>query len=104
VRVCDLPWRGAAGLLELLAVWQAAGALDEPMALARSLADRLGIEWGGGTLVCPPIGDADLVRAVLAEHRIKAAFRGTAIRFSTHVYNDDRDVGRAAEAIAPLVA
>jgi selenocysteine lyase/cysteine desulfurase len=41
---------------------------------------------------------------VLAEHRIKAAFRGTAIRFSTHVYNDTGDIDRAASAIAPLVA
>jgi selenocysteine lyase/cysteine desulfurase len=98
------PWIGAAESLELLVEWQAAGALEEPLALARSLADRLGIAWGGGTLVCPPIDDADRVRAVLAEHRIKAAFRGTAIRFSTHVYNDAADIERAADAIGPLVA
>jgi selenocysteine lyase/cysteine desulfurase len=98
------PWVGAAESLELLVEWQAAGWLDEPVALARSLADRLGIEWGGGTLVCPPIDDPDRVRAVLAEQRIKASFRGTAIRFSTHVYNDEADVQRAAAAIGPLVA
>ena len=98
------PWLGAAESLELLVDWQAAGALEEPVALARDLAARLGIEWGGGTLVCPPIDDADRVRAVLAEHRIKAAFRGTAIRFSTHVYNDAADIERAAAAIGPLVA
>ena len=99
-----ITWLGAAESLELLAQWQAAGALDEPMALARGLAARLGIEWGGGTLVCPPIDDAERARAVLAEHRIKAAFRGTAIRFSTHVYNDEADVERAAAAVGPLVA
>lgn len=55
-------------------------------------------------LVCPPIDDPDRVREVLAEQRIKAAFRGTAIRFSTHVYNDEADVERAAAAIGPLVA
>ena len=98
------PWIGAAESLELLVQWQDAGALQEPLALARDLAGRLGIEWGGGTLVCPPIDDADRVRAVLAEHRIKAAFRGTAIRFSTHVYNDTADIERAAKAIGPLVA
>lgn len=98
------PWVGAAESLELLVDWQAAGALQEPLRLARDLADRLGIRWGGGTLVCPPIDDPDPVRAVLAEQRIKAAFRGTALRFSTHVYNDDADVARAASAIGPFVA
>lgn len=98
------PWIGAAESLELLAQWQAAGALEEPVALARSLADRLGIPWGGGTLVCPPIDDPDGVREVLAEARIKASFRGTAVRFSTHVYNDAADIERAASAIAQLVA
>lgn len=98
------PWLGAAESLELLAAWQAAGALDEPVRLARDLAKRLGIPWGGATLVCPPVDDPEPVRAALAEHRIKAAFRGTAIRFSTHVYNDDADIERAASAIAPLVA
>ncbi len=97
-------WVGAAESLELLVEWQAAGALQEPINLARDLADRLGIEWGGGTLVCPPIDDPERVRAVLAEHRIKAAFRGTAIRLSTHVYNDTADIERAASAIGPLVA
>ena len=98
------PWIGAAESLELLVEWQAAGVLEEPVALARSLADRLGIPWGGATLVCPPIDDADHVRDVLAEQRIKASFRGTAVRFSTHVYNDEADVERAMAAIAQLVA
>ena len=98
------PWVGAAESLELLVEWQATGALDEPLVLARSLADRLGIPWGGATLVCHRIDDADRVRAALEEHRIKAAFRGTAIRFSTHVYNDEADIERAAAAVGPLVA
>ena len=98
-----ISWVGAAESLELLVDWQAAGALEEPIALARDLAGRLGVEWGGATLVCPQIDDADRVRAALAEHRIKAAFRGTAIRFSTHVYNVEADIERAAKAIGPLV-
>jgi selenocysteine lyase/cysteine desulfurase len=59
---------------------------------------------GRGTLVCPTIDDADRVRSVLAEQMIKAAFRGTAIRFSTHVYNTEEDVERAPTAVMPLVA
>src|SRR5215211_2948943 len=99
-----ISWLGAAESLELLAAWQAAGVLQEPIDLARDLAERLEIPWGGATLVCPPINDAERVRAVLAEHRIKAAFRGTAVRFSTHVYNDEADIGLAASAIGPLIA
>jgi selenocysteine lyase/cysteine desulfurase len=99
-----ISWVGAAESLELLVEWQAAGAFDEPLSLARDLAGRLGIEWGGATLVCPRIDDAEAVRAALAEHRIKAAFRGTAIRFSTHVYNDGADIERAAAAVGALVA
>ena len=98
------PWVGAAESLERLVEWQAAGALEEPIELARALAQRLEIPWGGGTLVCPPIDDAERVRAVLAEERIKAAFRGTALRLSTHVYNNEADIERAAAAIGPLVA
>ena len=99
-----ISWLGAAESLELLVKWQAAGALEEPLALARDLAGRFGIEWGGATLVCPRIDDPDRVRAVLVEHRIKAAFRGTAVRLSTHVYNDTADLERATAAILPLVA
>jgi selenocysteine lyase/cysteine desulfurase len=98
------PWLGAAESLELLVDWQTAGALEEPLQLARDLADRLAVPWRGSTLVCPPIDDPEPVRAVLAEQRIKAAFRGPALRFSTHVYNDDADIERAVSAIAPLVA
>lgn len=103
----SLPWHawiGAAESLELLADWQASGALQEPVRLARELAARLGLAWGGSTLVCPPVADPEPARAALTEHRIKAAFRGTAIRFSTHVYNDDSDIERAVSAIGPLVA
>ena len=96
-------WVGAAESLELLVQWQEAGWLEEPVALARQLADRFGIPWGGATLVCPQIDDPERVRQALDEHRIKAAFRGTAIRFSTHVYNDEADVEKAATAIGPLV-
>ncbi|MBI2780949.1 MAG: aminotransferase class V-fold PLP-dependent enzyme [Chloroflexi bacterium] len=99
-----ITWIGAAASLELLVDWQAAGALDESVALARDLAGRLEIPWGGGTLVCPPIDDPDRVRAALAEHRLKAAFRGTALRLSTHVYNDTADIDRAAAIVAPLLA
>lgn len=97
-------WLGAAESLELLVGWRDAGAFAEPLRLARDLADGLGIAWGGSTLVCPPIADPDAARAILRDHRITAAFRGTAVRLSTHVYNDDADIDRAVRALGPIVA
>lgn len=98
------PWLGAAESLELLVQWQGAGALDEPPRLAQNLAEGLGLPWGGSSLVCAPIDDADRARAALAASGIRASFRGTGIRLSPHVYNDAADVARAVEALAPVVA
>ena len=64
----------------------------------------LGLPWGGSSLVSVPIDDADAAREALAIARIRAAFRGTGIRLSPHVYNDAADVARAIEALAPVVA
>jgi hypothetical protein len=106
VSLAWLPWLGAAESLELLVGWGAAGAFEEPSRLARDLAGGLGLPWGGASLVCAPVADADAAaaREVLAGARIRAAFRGSAIRLSTHVYNDAADVARAVEALAPVVA
>ena len=99
VSLAWLPWLGAAESLELLVGWQAAGALEEPVRLARRLAEGLGLEWGGSTLVSVPVADADSARAALAGARIRATFRGTGIRLAPHVYNDAADIARAVEAL-----
>jgi selenocysteine lyase/cysteine desulfurase len=104
VSLAWFPWLGAAASLELLVAWQAAGALDEPLELARRLADGLGLTWGGSTLVSVPIEDAERARAALDEAGIRAAFRGSGIRLATHVYNDVSDIERALAALAPVVA
>jgi len=103
VSLAWLPWLGAAESLELLVRWQAGGALEEPVRLARDLAHGLGLEWGGSALVCAPIDDGDAARAALAAAGIRASFRGTGVRLSPHVYNDDADIERAIEALAPVV-
>ena len=104
VSLAWFPWVGAAESLELLVAWQAAGALDEPVRLARDLAAGLGVDWAGSTLVSVPIANADAARTALGANRIRAAFRGTGIRLSTHVYNDAADIARAVDALAPVVA
>ena len=70
--------------------------------LAQGLADRLGVPWYGGSLVCAPIDDGEAARAACQAAGVKASVRGTAVRFSVHVYNTEADLDRAAEAIAPF--
>ena len=79
------------------------GAFAEARDLARELAERLGVEWGGASLVCAPIDDADAARSALAAAGVRAAVRGTAIRCATHVYTTRGDIERAARAIEPLL-
>jgi selenocysteine lyase/cysteine desulfurase len=96
------PWLGAATSLRLLAAWSRQGAFEEVRRLARGLAERLDVPWHGASLVCAPIDGAETVRAALREQGIRASVRGTAIRFSVHLYNTDDDLDRAARAIAPF--
>jgi selenocysteine lyase/cysteine desulfurase len=105
VSLAWLPWVGAVESLRLLEAWAPTGAFEGALGLARDLAARLGIPWAGGSLVCVPIrdADADAVRAALREAGIRSSVRGTAVRFSTHVYNGPDDVERAAAAMAPFL-
>jgi selenocysteine lyase/cysteine desulfurase len=103
VSLAWIPWIGAVESLRLLESWASTGAFDDALDLARELADRLGVGWGGASLVCAPIADPDAARAALASAGVRAAVRGTAIRCSTHVYTTAGDVERAARALESLV-
>ena len=96
VSLAWLPWIGAVESLRLLVEWAPTGAFESALDLARQLAARLGVEWGGASLVCAPIGDADAVREALRAAGVKAAVRGTAIRCATHVYTTAEEIDRAA--------
>jgi selenocysteine lyase/cysteine desulfurase len=96
-------WAGAAESLGLLADWQSRGLLKEPLALARGLAERLGLPGPAGSIVSVPVEDAESVRVELARAGIKAAVRAGSVRLSTHVYNTADDVDRAASALARFV-
>jgi selenocysteine lyase/cysteine desulfurase len=98
------PWYGAIESLRLLAGWRAAGVLDRVPDLAARLAERVGVPWGGASLVSVPIADAAAAGAALRSAGVRAAVRGTGIRFAVHVYNDDADIARAAEVIEPFLA
>ena len=96
VSLAWLPWVGAVESLALLDSWAPTGAFEATLGLARDLAERLGIPWGGASLVCAPIGDPDGASAALRDAGIRAASRGSAIRCSAHVYTTRDDIDRAA--------
>ncbi len=98
-----LPWLGASESLRLLALWRDGDLFEQVRTLARRLAAGTGIPAPGSSLVCVPIHDAEHARAALAAAGVKAAVRGTSIRFSPHVYNTEADIDRAIEAIAPFI-
>lgn len=102
VSLAWLSWVGAVESLGLLVGWQADGTLAAARDLAGELAERLDVPWSGATLVCPPIDDAEAARRALQEAGIRAAVRGTAIRFSTHVFNDLADVERVVALTGTL--
>jgi selenocysteine lyase/cysteine desulfurase len=97
------PWFGAIQSLRLLVAWKAAGVFPGVVTLARELAERIGLPFAGSTLVSAPIGDADAAREALRAVGVKAALRGTGIRFACHVYTTPGDVRVAADAIRPFV-
>ena len=97
------PWVGAATSLRLLAEWRRAGAFPAVLALARRLADAIGVRWQGASLVCAPIADGETAREALRSQGIRASVRGTGIRFAVHVYTTEEDIARAAEAIQPFL-
>lgn len=97
-----LPATGAATSLELLCEWSAAGELDRANQMARRIADGLGVEWGGASIVCVPIADLDAALAALDAGRIKAAVRGDSVRLSTHVYTTDSDLDRVVDVLGPF--
>jgi hypothetical protein len=94
---------GALASLTLLAGWKRDGVLAGVVTHAQELAARLGVPWVGSTLVSAPIADAEGARAALSAAGVKAAHRGTGIRFAPHVWTTEADVMTAAAAIGPLV-
>jgi selenocysteine lyase/cysteine desulfurase len=103
VSLAWLAWAGAAESLALLAQWQANGVLDGPRALARRLAQHLGLQVPVSTIVSVPVEDAESVRLELSRAGVKAAVRAGSVRLSTHVYNTADDVDRAVAALERFV-
>lgn len=103
VSLAWLPWIGAVESLGLLASWAQTGAFEAAVELARELADRLGVEWGGASLVCAPLVDAESARDALRAAGIRVSVRGAGLRCAPHVYTSGDDIDRAARAIGPYL-
>jgi len=103
VSLAWLAWVGAKESIASLLEWQRAGALDGVWSLARSLAAGAGLPGTPSTLVCVPVDDPDGARVALAEAGVRASVRGSAVRLSVHVWNDDEDVRRTLALLAPFM-
>lgn len=96
-------WVGARRSLELLVGWRREGVLTETLALSARLADGLGLERPGASIVAVNVPDADGAERALAAAGVKCAARGGNIRLSPHVYNRVEEIDRAVEAVTPFV-
>lgn len=99
----------------LLLEWQPARVRDYLLRIERPSVDRLrslGFEIADEAERCAnlfgvklPAGlDVESCRQHLAERRIHVSVRGTAVRVSPHVYNDEHDLARLTDALAELVS
>jgi selenocysteine lyase/cysteine desulfurase/molybdopterin-guanine dinucleotide biosynthesis protein A len=96
-----LSWVGAAVSIDLLRRWRDSGELEDVWARAHRLADRVGLGRASSTLVAIPVADPPAALAALSAARVKTSVRGGSVRLSVHLWNDDADIDRALEIIAP---
>ena len=96
-----ITWMGVMASLRLLLAWKAEGALAGVVDLARDLAARTGVRHEGGTLVSVPTPDPVAAGAALDRAGVKAALRGTGIRFAPHVWTTPDEIATAAATILP---
>jgi selenocysteine lyase/cysteine desulfurase len=93
-----LNWHAAAAALELFEATGIERIHHHDVALANRLRAGLGLEPGDSAIVSLAAGEAAGER--LAAAGVKASVRAGRVRLSCHLYNDDRDVDRALEALS----
>ena len=102
-------WIGFAKALELLEELGPAAIEARDLGLAARFRRGLGElglvpsfeEHESSQIVGLRVPDPEAVRRSLAEKRVVAAVRGEFVRFAFHFFNDETDVERALEALAP---
>jgi selenocysteine lyase/cysteine desulfurase len=99
--------------VELLLEWQPARIRAYLLAIERAFVERvrsMGYEVADESdraanifgLKLPKGMNVEVCRAALAERKIHVSVRGSAIRVSPHVYSDEGDLARLAEALAQV--
>jgi len=77
--------------------------LAEPLALARRLADGLGLPPPSASIVALETADAEAVAAALAAASVRCAARGGRVRFSTHVWNTPEEIDRVVAVVGGML-
>ena len=101
----SLPWLlmpGARASLELVAGLGVERVVEHDLALSRRFCAQAGLPEPAAPIVRVEVEDAEEAVRRLAAEGVACAVRGGSVRLSFHLYNDDADVARALEALAPL--
>ena len=100
----SLPWFLAAGSrksLELLSEIGVERIAEHDLALACAFARELGLPEPASPIVRVRVEGAGEAVERLRRAGVSCSARAGSIRFCFHLYNDERDVGRALEALGP---
>jgi selenocysteine lyase/cysteine desulfurase len=103
VSLAWFPWLGASVSLRYLAEWHAQGLFSHVLGLTSRLADGLGLERTGSSILSVPVQDAEAAREALAQSSVRASVRAGNVRLSPHIYNTVEEASRAISVIAPFV-
>ncbi len=97
------PWLGARASLEFLTSIPAGERRAWCVGLADDLADRLGVQPTGSSVLVLRTDHPDRTRAALRASGITASGRGASVRLSCHLYNDEADLARVTDVLRPLL-
>lgn len=92
-------WVGTKPALERLVAWHEDGTISRSLELAKRLGRALEVPEPGASLVCVRVSDPESVAARLHDLGLSAAGRGDYLRLSTHVWNTENEVDRAANLV-----
>ena len=96
-------WVGAQPSLETLSSIDEATRYRLACAPIERLAEILGVQPTGSSILSLPVSDSDRAGEALQAARIKASVRAGRIRVASHIYNSLADGERAAQVLAPFV-
>jgi selenocysteine lyase/cysteine desulfurase len=92
-------WVGTQPALERLVAWSGDGTVAASLELAKRLARQLEVPEPTASLVCVPADAPEALVERLEEHGLRAAGRGAYLRLSTHVWNTEDEIDRAAALV-----